>query len=271
MPRSNEGDILLRLEDVSGSYKMHTVENDRDIYIELSVLHGVNLKINRGEIVSILGANGAGKSTLMAAIVGALEQQPIDGRLKGRITFDGHRLDGLPPQKIVRFGITLVPESRFLFNLQTVKDNLELGAYPIRKKTSKLERKKNLENMFKIFPRLNGRRDYFCDRLSGGEAQMVAVARGLQSQPKLLLVDEPCFGLAPLVVKELMDTLSRLRDDSGLTILIAEQNISAALSIADRGYVLMNGRVVGEGSAIDLLGSDSIKQAYLGSRSTSQT
>lgn len=267
MAKSNIDEYLLELKDVSASYKMHTVENDRDIYIELGVLHDVNLAMKKGEIVAILGANGAGKSTLMAAVVGALEQQPINGRLKGEVFFDGHRLDGLSPQKIVKFGITLVPESRFLFCLQTVRNNLELGAYPIRKKISKAERERNIENAFRLFPRLKERQHYLCDRLSGGEGQMVAVARGLQSQPKLLLLDEPCFGLAPLIVRELMDTLARLRSEMGITILIAEQNISAALSIADRGYALMNGKIVAEGSASELLGSDSIKEAYLGSLS----
>ncbi|MEE4354643.1 MAG: ABC transporter ATP-binding protein [Desulfatiglans sp.] len=264
MAMSNKDGDILSLKGVSASYKMHTVENDRDTYIELGVLHDVNLMMKKGEIVAILGSNGAGKSTLMAAIVGALEQQPIDGRLKGEVFFDGQRLDKLSPQKIVKLGITLVPESRFLFSWLTVKDNLELGAFPIRKKVSKAERKKSLENIFRIFPRLKERQHYLCDRLSGGEGQMVAVGRGLQSRPKLLLLDEPCLGLAPLIVKELMHTLALLRSEHGITILIAEQNISAALSIADRGYVLMNGKVVAEGSAQELLVSDSVKEAYLG-------
>ena len=264
MVYDKKSDNVLELVDIKASYKFHTVVAGKDVYEEIEVVHGISLSIGEGEIVSILGANGAGKTTLMLAITGLLDKQPINGRTSGEIKFKGHIINGQSPEQIVRSGITLVPEGKLLFPSLSVKDNLELGFYAVRNKIDKKTRKRNFDNVCQIFPRLKEREHQLCDRLSGGEAQMVAVARGFLAQPQVLLLDEPCLGLAPLIVKELMDSLSRLRNEFGMTILLAEQNALAALKIADRGYVLKTGNVVAEDSAEHLLGSETIKMAYLG-------
>ena len=260
----SEEEKILELIDVKANYKYHTVVTGREVYVEIEVMHGISLFVRKGEIVTLLGANGAGKTTLMLAIIGLLDTQPINGCTTGEIIFAGHTINGQSPERIVKSGISLVPEGRLLFPSLNVVDNLELGFYPIRSRLNRTMKKNILEDIFRLFPRLRERRKQLCDRLSGGEAQMVAIARGLLSQPQVLLLDEPCLGLAPLLVEELMKILSQLRTEFGTTIILAEQNASAALSIADRGYVLKTGEVVAEGSAQQLQATESVKLAYLG-------
>ncbi len=260
----DKSENILELSDIKAGYKFHTVSSGREIYQEVEVLHGIDLHVRKGEIVTVLGANGAGKTTLMTSVIGLIDRQPINGRRSGKIVFQGTDISKMAPEKSSRLGLTLVPEARYLFTRLTVRDNLDLGSYAVRRKLDKETRKRNLEAVFRLFPRLKERQKQYCFQLSGGEAQMVATARGLLSQPKLLLLDEPCLGLAPLLVDEVMGTLSRLRSEFGITILLAEQNALAALSIADRGYVMKMGEVVAEGSAQELQDSESVRMAYLG-------
>jgi len=227
-------------------------------YGHLQALYGVSMYIRKGEIVAILGPNGAGKSTLVYAIAGIL---PIT---KGKIIFNGHPINGLPSEGIVDLGITLIPEGRLLFARMKVLENLELGAFRWRGKRKKIEIKQNLNQIFELFPVLKERKSEMAGTLSGGQQQMIALGRGLMSDPELLLLDEPALGLAPIVIDELMDTLVRLRNERGLTILLSEQNAVAALDIANRVYVMGGGKVVMEGSSEELRSSDVIKETYLG-------
>lgn len=268
MVSSDKNKKLLEVKELSVSYKFHTVESGRDVYREVEMLSGMDLSVGEGEIVAILGANGAGKSTLMHAITALdLKLGHAWGELNvraGKIIFDGHVINGLSTEQIVKLGITLVPEGKLLFPSLTTLENLELGAYAIRGRVDEETKKKNLDNAFRIFPHLETRRKELAKRLSGGEAQMVALGRGFVSQPKLLLLDEPCLGLSPLLVKEVMNSLSRFRSEFGITIFMSEQNASAALSIADRAYVLKEGEVMAEGSAQQLRATEDIRKAYLG-------
>ncbi len=223
----------------------------------VQALSEVNLNVKKGEIVALLGPNSAGKTTLMHAIAGVL---PLT---QGEILFRGRSINNLPTEEIINLGITLVPEGRLLFGAMKTSENLELGAYHLWGRKKKREIKENLDNVFKIFPTLKERRNQMAGTLSGGQQQMVAIGRGLMSQPQLLLLDEPSLGLAPMLVKELMDTLSMLRKQ-GLTILLSEQNAEAALGVANRGYVMGGGRILIEGSSEELRSTDSIKAAYLG-------
>ena len=257
-------EAILEVRGIRASYKYHTLVGGKEVYQETEVVHGIDVSILKGEIVAIMGANGAGKSTLMLAIMGLLDREPFNGRFIGEIIFNGRVINGLPAERIVKLGISLVPEGKLLFPSLSVSDNLELGTYPIRGELDKETRKRNLATIFRLFPALKDRQKQLADRLSGGEAQMVAVARGILSQPQLLLLDEPCLGLAPLLVRELMGSLSTLRNEFGISIFLAEQNALAALSIADRGYLLKMGQVVARGSTQELLASESIKMAYLG-------
>ena len=241
---AKDGNIL-ELSDVTLGYGAGTV------------LKGINLHVKRGEIVTLVGSNGVGKSTLMHAIIGLL---PIAG---GYIKFNGQTINGMPPQKIIKLGITLVPEGKLLFSVMTVLDNLRLGAYHLPRKEKKASRKE-LDSVFTLFPILKNRRKQLAETLSGGEQQMLAISRGLMGRPQLLLLDEPLIGLSPLLVLELMDTLSSLRNERGISILVSEQNVVAALEIADRGYVLGHGTVVLEGSSAELRSSEAVKVAYLG-------
>ncbi len=230
-----------------------------DIGYGLSViLRGVNLHIDKGEIVALLGTNGMGKSTLMRTVAGLMPT------LQGTITFSGEVINGLTTEHIVRLGLALVPQGKLLFPTMTVKDNLRLGAYHLRGKGSKHEIKEAFATVFKVFPILKERSEQRAGTLSGGQQQMLAVGRGLMSRPQLLLLDEPSTGLAPFLVMELMDTLEKLRKESGVAILLAEQNAEAALKISDRGYVLGGGRVMMEGSCRQLIESDIVKLVYLG-------
>lgn len=223
----------------------------------VQALSEVNLNVKKGEIVALLGPNSAGKTTLMCAIVGVL---PLTN---GAILFNGRPINNLPTEEIINSGITLVPEGRLLFGAMKTSENLELGAYHLWGRKKKREIQENLDNVFKLFPTLKERRNQVAGTLSGGQQQMVAIGRGLMSRPQLLLLDEPSLGLAPMLVKELMDTLNKLREQE-LTILLSEQNAEAALSIADRGYVMGGGKILIEGSSEELRSTDKIRSAYLG-------
>jgi branched-chain amino acid transport system ATP-binding protein len=225
--------------------------------------------VNNGEIVTIVGSNGAGKTSLLNAISGTVRVK------SGTIWLDELRISGRPPHKTVRLGIGYVPEGRQIFGSMSVMDNLIMGSYPLytRRWLRNLGLaswalrdnlvKPNLEKVLKLFPRLEERRKQQAGSLSGGEQQMLAIGRALMSSPKILLLDEPSLGLAPMLVKEILSLLAKLRDE-GMTVLLIEQDAFAALKIADRGYVMERGRMVLEGSAAELLSNAGVKQAYLG-------
>jgi len=243
---ANKKQIILELSNIDVNYGL------------IQVLFGVKMHIYKGEIVAILGPNAAGKSTLIYAIAGVL---PIT---KGKIIFNDHPIHNLVVEQIVRMGITLVPEGRLLFGRMKTLENLEMGAYCRHGKREKEETKQNINRIFNLFPILKERKEQIAETLSGGQQQMLAIGRGLMSRPQLLLLDEPSLGLAPILVKELMNTLKRLREQ-GLTILLSEQNAVAALSIGDRAYVMGGGKIVMEGSSEKLRSTNEIKAAYLGS------
>jgi len=224
-------------------------------YGRLHVLKGVSLHVNRGEVVALLGANGAGKTTTLRTVSGLL--RPAGGT----VTFDGQKIGGHSPDRLVRLGITQVPEGRQVFGPLSVQDNLHLGAYTRRQARGELAA--DLERVFALFPPLRDSRTRRAGSLSGGQQQMLAMGRALMSRPRLLLLDEPCLGLAPLVAKQIMQTIARLRDE-GTTILLVEQNARAALRIADRGYVMETGKLVLEGSSDELLRNKDVRRAYLG-------
>jgi len=222
-------------------------------YGDLTAVSGVSLEVRRGEAVALIGANGAGKTTTLRAICGLL---PVRA---GRIEFEGARLDGLGSAQIVARGIAHVPEGRQLFPTMTVRDNLELGG----RAADRRNRDDTLELVFTLFPRLHERERQLAGTLSGGEQQMCAIGRGLMARPRLLLLDEPSLGLAPVTVKLIFDTLRRVNGD-GMTIMLVEQNVPLALQLSHRGYVLENGRIVLEGTRESLRASPHVKQAYLG-------
>ncbi|MFH1951610.1 MAG: ABC transporter ATP-binding protein [Pseudomonadota bacterium] len=223
-------------------------------YGSIPVLHGISLTVVRGETVCVLGANGAGKSTLLRAVMGS---QRV---MTGRILFQGEEIQGLRSEEIVRKGIIYVPEGKMLFGPLPVEENLLLGAYILRDQKT-IQR--NLAFVYRLFPRLQERKDQPASTLSGGEQQMVAIGRGLMSNPQLLMLDEPSLGLAPLLVDEVLDTVHRLKEQ-GMTILLVEQSVREALDLADRGYVLQTGRIVTQGPAKELLQSDIFRSAFLG-------
>ncbi len=248
---------MLRVDSVTVAYGLSTVVRE------------VSLVVNNGEIVTIVGSNGAGKTSLLNAISGTV---PVKS---GSIRLDEVQLSGRPPHKTVRLGVGYVPEGRQIFGSMSVMDNLIMGSYPLytRKWLRNLGLaswalrdnlvKPNLEKVLKLFPRLEERGKQQAGSLSGGEQQMLAIGRALMSSPKILLLDEPSLGLAPMLVKEILSLLARLRDE-GMTVLLIEQDAFAALKIADRGYVMERGRIVLEGSAAELLSNTGVKQAYLG-------
>lgn len=228
-------------------------------YGPVQVLHDVSLQVDTKEIVALIGANGAGKTTTLSAISGTLTPTG------GKITFDGRFLGGLPPERAVRLGVGHVPERRQLFSTMSVMDNLLLGAYHRYRTAKKAQINCDLEDVFVLFPVLKDRKNQLAGTLSGGQQQMLAIGRGLMSKPKLLLLDEPSLGLAPMVIREVMRVISELKG-LGLTVLLVEQNARAALRIADRCYIMENGAIATEGCPVDLAADTNIQAAYLGHR-----
>ena len=223
-------------------------------YSSLPVIHGLSLTVDRAETVCVVGANGSGKSTFLKAIMGAVRV------FDGEILFQGREIKNLKTEEVVRTGITYVPEERMLFTALSVEENLLLGAYTLNDKERIQE---NLQFVYSLFPPLKERRGQATLTLSGGEAQMVAIGRGLMSNPRLFMMDEPSLGLAPRLVDEVLDTVRQLKE-RGITILLVEQNVREALEIADRGYVLQTGKIVLEGTGEELLKSDIVRKAFLG-------
>jgi len=221
-------------------------------YRRLQVLHQVSLSVDPGELVALVGSNGAGKSTLLKAVSGIL---PVTG---GTISFDGTRLDGRKGHEIVRLGVAHVPEGRRLFSRLSVSQNLLLGGWTRRRGGSP-----ELERIYRLFPVLEKRANQLVKTMSGGEQQMVAVGRALMSQPRILMLDEPSLGLAPSLVAVLLGLIQRLRDE-GIGVLLVEQKLGDVLRIADRGYVIQNGRVVFEGSGTEMSRSEMVRKAYMG-------
>jgi branched-chain amino acid transport system ATP-binding protein len=237
---------------------MLRLRNLKCYYGKIRAISGVSLSVRQGELTALIGANGAGKSTLLQAICGLIPHW------EGEIDFEKTSLRGMKPPAIVQRGISLVPEGRLLFAPMSVLDNLRLGAYlRYRSREHHQHIAEDLESVMELFPVLRERADQPAGTLSGGEQQMVAIARALMARPRLLLLDEPSMGLAPFLVKLILDTLVQLKEQ-GMTILLIEQNARAALKIADRGYVLENGRIVLDGVAEDLLADQEVKRAYLG-------
>jgi len=230
------------------------VENIKVRYSGLPVLQGVSVSVKPGETVCVVGANGSGKSTLLRAIMGS--QRVFEGTIK----FQGNEIQKLRTEEIVRMGIIYVPEEKMLFKPLSVEENLRLGAYVLNNKEKIQE---NLDQIYTLFPRLKERRMQAASTLSGGEQQMVAIGRGLMSNPQILMLDEPSLGLAPILVDEVLDTVRRLKEE-GITILLVEQNVREALDLADRGYILQTGRITGEGTGQELLDSDIFRSAFLG-------
>jgi len=236
---------------------MLKIKNLEAGYGNLKVLRRVSMHVNPGEIVTIIGANGAGKTTLLHSVSGLLKAR------SGEILFDRQDLMRSTAEKIVFMGCSLVPEGRQVFSTMTVRENLLLGAYVQYRKNQKERVKQDLAKMYDLFPRLQEREKQLAGTLSGGEQQMLAIARALMAGPKLLMMDEPSMGLAPLIVKDIFHIIVKLRQE-GNTVLLVEQNAKAALGIADRGYVLETGRIILQGPAEDLLSNKDVQRAYLG-------
>ncbi len=231
----------------------------RDLHVAygagVRALQGVSLRVEPGEVVALIGANGAGKTTLLKAIAGLVEPQA------GEITFAGQAIGAVDASDRVKLGVALVPEGRRLFSRLSVAENLTLGSYS---NGDPGHRREMLERIESLFPVLRERAGQRAGTLSGGEAQMLAIARALMSRPRFLMLDEPSLGIMPKLVDQVMDSLRRLHETEGLTMLLVEQNVPAALDLADRGYVLQTGRVVLEGRSEELRGSDLVRKAYLG-------
>jgi len=233
---------------------MLEVENVSAAYGLIQILWDVSFKIREKEIVSIIGPNGAGKTTLVKTIMGLLPAK------NGTIRFKGENIEKLPPYEIVKKGVTLIPEGREIFPRMTVEENMLLGAYTINDKNAVKESK---ERIYQIFPVLKKKEKALAQTLSGGEQQMLVICRSLMSNPELLILDEPSLGLAPIIVGKVLDTLRKINEE-GVTILLVEQNIRDSLNIADRGYVLEEGKIIIEGKGRELLSNDHIKEVYLG-------
>lgn len=233
---------MLKLQGVSAGYG------------GTEIIRNISLEVNKGEVVTIVGANGAGKTTTLRTICGIVKPT------SGKIEFEGQQINGLGSDQIVNTGITMIPEGRQLFPFITVKDNLLMGSY---KKSARGIANQRMEEVLEIFPRVRERLGQLAGSLSGGEQQMVAIARGLMSNPALLMFDEPSLGLSPLLVSQVFDVIDRIVD-MGMTVLIVEQNIVHTLKIADRGYVLENGEITMTGSGKELLENPHIRKAYLG-------
>ena len=230
------------------------VEDLNVYYGSIHAVKGISFDVEEGEIVTLIGANGAGKSTTLNTVAGLLKPR------EGKVEFEGESLLGIPPHKIVSRGMALCPEGRRVFLQMSVRDNLEMGAFT---RTDSAEVSDSLEMVFERFPRLKEREGQSAGTLSGGEQQMLAMGRALMSKPRLLMLDEPSMGLAPILVQEIFNIIKALHD-AGTTVLLVEQNARMALSIADRAYVLETGKVSMSGNAADLANDERVKQAYLG-------
>lgn len=235
---------ILEIKDVSVKYG------------NVEALHNINLKVFEGEIVSILGANGAGKSTTLMTISGLVKPH------KGEILFDSRRIDGIPAHETVEKGVIQVPEGRRVFGTLTVMENLKLGAFTVKDDSAT---KKTVEWIFELFPILKQRKKQLAGTLSGGEQQMLAIGRALMSQPKILLLDEPSLGLAPLIIRTIFETIKEI-NRQGVTVVLVEQNARAALKLANRGYVLEVGKIILEDNADSLLQNPDVQNAYLGGK-----
>ncbi|HKZ41586.1 MAG TPA: ABC transporter ATP-binding protein [Candidatus Hodarchaeales archaeon] len=233
---------MLEVEKLSSGYGM------------VQILWDVSFHINEKEIVSIIGPNGAGKTTLVRTIAGLLPAKT------GTVRFKGENIEKLPPYEIVKKGLTLIPEGREIFPRMTVEENVRLGAYTINDKTKVAELK---ERVYQIFPVLKKKEKVLAQTLSGGEQQMLVIGRSLMSNPKLLILDEPSLGLAPIIVEKVLDTLQKINDD-GVTVLLVEQNIRDSLNISNRAYVLEEGKIIIEGEGRELLNNEHVKEVYLG-------
>ena len=226
-------------------------------YGNIHAIKGISLHVDEGEIVTIIGANGAGKSTTMKAISGLLSPKGI----RGEILFDGKKISGVEGHKIAGMGIMQVLEGRHIFAQLSVYENIMMGAY-LRKDKKNI--KEDVEKIYRRFPRLEERKNQMGGTLSGGEQQMLAIARSMINKPRVLLMDEPSLGLAPLIIKEIFEAITQINREDGTTILLVEQNSKIALNTADRGYVMQTGEIVMEGRCTDLLNDENIKHAYLG-------
>ena len=233
---------------------MLEVQNINCFYGNVQALWDVSLTVGEAEIVALLGANGAGKTTLLNTITGYVKPA------SGHVNFMGRSLDGAPSHSIIEKGISYLPEGGRIFPDMSIKENLEMGAYP---KSMWKTRKAAMDNVFELFPKLRERQKQIASTLSGGEKQMLAMARGLMSNPKLCLFDELSYGLAPIIVTEVFNIVKSLREQ-GITVLLVEQNVKQSIEIADRAYVLENGRVALDGPCRDLMDNDYVKKAYLG-------
>jgi len=239
-------DKLLEIIDLSVSYG------------PIQALDKVSLSVNKGEIVALLGANGAGKTTLLQTISGLLKPTG------GKVMYQGTDITGMEAEKVVGKHLVHVPEHRQVFSTMTVLDNLYLGAYHHRKKSKMKTIEENIEKVFDLFPILKDRKDQLGGTMSGGQQQMLAIARGVMAEPELLLLDEPTLGLAPIIAKDVLELVRDLREEFGTTVLLIEQNVTASLKIADRGYVISHGEIVKSGESSELLNDPEVKEAYLG-------
>ena len=230
-----------------------TLQNVSAHYGKIQALHGVSLHINQGEIVTLIGANGAGKTTLLGTLCGEPRAT------QGSITFDGKAITDWQTARIMREAIAIVPEGRRVFSRMTVEENLAMGGFF----ADRQQYQQRIQRVYELFPRLLERRVQRAGTMSGGEQQMLAIGRALMSQPRLLLLDEPSLGLAPIIIQQIFDTIEQLRQE-GMTIFLVEQNANQALKLADRGYVLENGHVVLEDTGAALLANEAVRSAYLG-------
>jgi len=233
---------------------MLEISNLSAAYGLVQILYDVNFKVENGEIVSIIGPNGAGKTTLVKTIMGFIHPKT------GSVKFNGEDIEKLPTYEIVKKGLTMIPEGREIFPRMTVDENLQLGAYNITDKTKIKEIK---EKAFSIFPVLKKKEKVLAQTLSGGEQQMLVICRSLMSDPQLLILDEPSLGLAPIIVEKVLDTVRTINEE-GVTVLLVEQNIHDSLTVANRGYVLEEGKIILEGKSRELLSNSHIKEVYLG-------